>query len=163
MYGSEGRAQALTVIPSIPHSMYTYTQAIACLGAQTPMCSMGTPGLTASECAPMCLAAAVGSPTHPQPQAGTFTGPTSDSCRRITTSPQPRMLAFPVTVSPTAPTAVPATWTLGSVPASLVSSAVSATAAIILLLRSPHLAVKVCYWLSLDPFLVTLLNRFGIF
>jgi hypothetical protein len=73
------------------------------------------------------------------------------------------MLAFPVTVSPTAPTAVPATWTLGSVPASLVSSAVSATAVIILSRRSPRSAVKVYYWLSLEPFLVTLQKRHGIF
>lgn len=73
------------------------------------------------------------------------------------------MPAFPVTVSPTAPTTVPATWTQGSVPASLVSSAANATAVIILLLRSPRSAVKVCYWLSLDPFLVTLQNRLGIF
>lgn len=73
------------------------------------------------------------------------------------------MLAFPVTVSPTAPTAVPATWTPGSVPASQVSSAASATAVIILLLRSPRSAVKVSYWLSLDPFLVTLQSRLDVF
>lgn len=69
--------------------------------------------------------------------------PTCDLYRRITTSPQPRMPAFLVTASPMAPTAVPATWIPDSVPANLVSSADSATAAITLLLRSPHSAVKV--------------------
>lgn len=62
-YGSEGRAQALDVIPSIHPGTHIHKPYPVLVPRHQCVCSMVTLGLTASEHVPVCLAAVVGSPT----------------------------------------------------------------------------------------------------